>query len=433
MTLRDTARAGSMHSMSGTRSGVMVGALVGAVLGAGGMLLGLGAVNDGPAPDATRGALAEPRPAAAEAPTAASPAATAPASPMRDRTTADAPTAAEPRREAVDGPPFDDQLRTFLAAEIRRGWSGARAQPMPDALLASLTDVCTRQVGEMAREAGRAAATNENDQETMQQAFAKGDATALLRAAASHPASGLGFPARAEFATLFAAQRTGATVDGTLPPKAAPAAGDVIAFPDGVFGVGNLFAGREPFPSDVTIRGAGIDRTLLVISELRTRAAVERLTIADCTLFCSSGVTDMRQDPIVLRLLRVRIVGFDCGAGGSYALSAGAGMALLAQECRIEGGFGAHPTGYANLLRVSEPAMLRFERCVLDRVSLAEASSPDVVFANCTLTELLDPAPEGPRYEDCTTSQADPAQIGDVAYRRRDLGSLFPNWEARAR
>lgn len=59
-------------------------------------------------------------------------------------------------------------------------------------------------------------------------------------------------------------------------------------------------------------------------------------------------------------LRRMRVVGFDCGAGGSVAFYTRA-CAILAQHCRFESGFGTNPEGYANLLRAGGAVAARFE------------------------------------------------------------------------
>ncbi|MDO8349017.1 MAG: hypothetical protein Q7T30_02185 [Planctomycetota bacterium] len=128
----------------------------------------------------------------------------------------------------------------------------------------------------------------------------------------------------------------------------------------------------------------------------------------------------------------VRVVGFDCGAGSAVAFYLGRGTALLAAGCRFEGGYGRAPQSYANLMRTSGPCLARFDQCVFDRISLSDAETRAVVFVGCTMNELIDSAPDGPKFTNCRITVIDQAKKWDGDFRRRDLNTLFPQWRERA-
>ncbi|MCE9595585.1 MAG: hypothetical protein K8S98_15465 [Planctomycetes bacterium] len=185
------------------------------------------------------------------------------------------------------------------------------------------------------------------------------------------------------------------------------------------------------FPRCLVVRGAGIDRTLLVWETLRTRDRVERIELSDLTLF-ATNVFDLRHDFATIVLERVRVVGFDCGAGSSAAFDTH-GNALLARDCRIEGGYGRGP-GDGRLFDVRTPALLaRFENCVLSRVAiearlLRERST--VVFDHCAFLETTEPSetfvspPRGLVLVACRATSPN----GDDDSAQLDLNDLFPGW-----
>jgi hypothetical protein len=180
----------------------------------------------------------------------------------------------------------------------------------------------------------------------------------------------------ARYGELFQGRSSGRAHDGpSLTPETPLADGALLSYPAGVFRVSDLAHGRDPFPSDVTLRGAGMDVTLLVMEELRPRGPLERFTIEDCTVFAEGGITDVRAGKSILALRRLRLVGFDCGAGGSCALYLD-GCALSAEQCRFEGGYGRSPTGFANLLRSPEPLLASRTACSSASASTARWGRP---------------------------------------------------------
>jgi hypothetical protein len=163
------------------------------------------------------------------------------------------------------------------------------------------------------------------------------------------------------------------------------------------------------FPSDVTIRGLGMDRTLLRLSgELDLYGRIHRLAFRDLTIDTGDNyLFDHRRGAATLRLERVRIVGFDMGAGGSLAFGIQNGALLFATQCEFLGGYGRYP-GSGCLWRGSD-FIARFEGCRFALVSLelAHLRNGRVLFRSCTFDEMRsDPqaaAPQRARFEGCTT------------------------------
>jgi len=206
--------------------------------------------------------------------------------------------------------------------------------------------------------------------------------------------------------------------------------GAVLDFHAGVFAVADLARGREPFPRDITLRGAGMNLTLLVLDELCPRGALERFAIEDCTVFADGGIADVRSAPSVVALRRVRLVGFDCGAGGSYAMSLNQGCALQALQCRFEGGYGRNPGGYANLMRNTSPLVARFDSCTFERMSLDHALGASVLFVGCVMNDMVD-EPRGVELASCSVTVLPQELRWSDEARRRDLNDLFPGWRER--
>lgn len=93
-----------------------------------------------------------------------------------------------------------------------------------------------------------------------------------------------------------------------------------------------------------------MDQTLLVLDSISFNVALGRFTLRDCTVFVPSGAAfDLRTEAALLRFERVRIVGYDCGSGGSCTFATAATMMWLS-DCQILGGFGQHSVGRSIVL-----------------------------------------------------------------------------------
>jgi hypothetical protein len=326
-------------------------------------------------------------------------------------------------------------LRTRAMAEIRRGWAESRKDAVPDEVMQRSLDSYCRTIIEAPAEMGRSAAKERSEKETRAAAVASGDAFAMLKqVGGDEPEVRELMRTPARFAELFRPQVGGATVDGRSIEGKKLDDGSVITFPAGVFAVSDFSTTRTPSPTDITVRGAGMDATLLVIAQgLSPRDGMARFAIEDCTVFAQSGITDVRGEPTVLALRRVRVVGFDCGTGSSVVFYTHM-AAVLAQDCRFEGGYGRSPI-HGCLINGQQPMLARFEGCVFARMALDYASEPTIVFANCSMTDLLRPLPRGPVYENCRSQVNELAQRSEWEALRasltRDLNDLFPQWQQR--
>lgn len=355
---------------------------------------------------------------------------------------ADTPSSAGPgepgARELVatgaDPESFAQQARVFATAEVRRGWAELRADAVPPDVLAATVDDAVETMLALAAGLGRQAAERRNREERATTAFAAGDGFELVHALAEdgaqaeHAAQAAEFVRSKGFATLFQSRGGGSTLDGaTYRSGSALQSGTVLAFPAGVFELVDLSNGNEPFPSDITVRGTGMDTTLIYLASQDARSGLQRFSIEDCTIYCAGGITDVRSAPVVMSLRRVRVIGFDCGAGGSVAIRIGEGVALHATDCRFEAGYGRNPAGLANLARISGPCLARFERCMFDRLDLAGVRDTSVEFVDCAMNDLLGAVPTGPVYTNCRVTICDQDKKWDEAFRRRDLNALFPH------
>jgi hypothetical protein len=200
-----------------------------------------------------------------------------------------------------------------------------------------------------------------------------------------------------------------------------------------------------------------MDATLLVLQQdIYADKELQRFSIRDCTVFTDNhDLFDQRVAAATVLLERVRVVGFDMGAGSSCALGfSGSGLVLLVRDCRFEGGYGRHPE-YGQLMDIRSPALIvRMERCRLDRLTLGAdglSSGSTLAFSQCTLTDLLDPqmrfaaaeqrlgyeetlrSSPGLVFQGTTISFFDNAAWNLAPTSRevpaRDLNELFPGWK----
>lgn len=323
------------------------------------------------------------------------------------------------------------ELLAFARDGIRDGWRQVREDPVPDDVLATAVEQFDAGVRQLPVMLGRQAAEARTVAETKAAAFKTPDAVALLAAIDGDEPEAAAFVQSEGFAALFARRGGGSPVDGSARKSGDKLPeGAVVTFPAGVFAMDNLARGNDPFPADVTVRGAGMDATLLVMDTIGVVTAVRRFAIEDCTIYVDGGIFDLRVEPGMLALSRVRVVGFDCGAGGSYALDTRS-VAIFASDCRFESGYGRSPGGYANLLRANGARLARFERCVFERVDLDTANARTVSFVDCSLTDMLCEQPAEPTFRGCRWTTIPRDKMWDAEYRQRDLNTLFPQWQER--
>ncbi len=226
------------------------------------------------------------------------------------------------------------------------------------------------------------------------------------------------FTLEGAFLDSFVRNRSQASsADGTLfaTSKEPVTEGLVISFPPGIHSLDERRLrgpSGEAFPSDVTIEGAGMNSTLLRLSDISIRSDVERLTLRDMTIDCDNdGLFDLRSGNASLDVARVRLVRFDAGHGGCQLFTGDDGVVLAMRDSEILGGFGKNP-GHGQLVSTagSPTYALRFTNVLFDLVdpefhSVDEglfvgcrfenmtpnrmAGSEDMQFMNCSFGELL--------------------------------------------
>ena len=390
---------------------------------------------------------------APEAARSASPGA-APAAPSLERAPGEGarrqPATPEGRGEAneatdvSDVPLFHDGLRAHGEEGIRTGWSKKRGDEIPPEQLDEGLATYERTVLEAPEAIGFQLAERQNEHDVASGLALQGDVLLLLETL--HEGVGP-LPAFVQDGGAFAG-----LFDRTMPSLEVRAEGHLaslddlesiledgvtLRFPAGVFRVELarvMSRMRKPFPIDVSIRGAGMDQTLLIMGDLLPRSALRGFRIADCTVYADDSFTDIRGQNASLWFERVRFTGFDCGHGSTAWLNASR-TALFARHCRVEGGYGRGRSG--RLLDVRTPGLLaRFEACTIGNIQLSLRHIRDgatVVFANCMLTELLGPpeeAKDGVVFVGSTVEYIEPMTYDAT---KRDLNELFPNWESRIR
>ncbi len=427
------------------RAGLVIAAAIGLTAG---LLAGqVWEVLAGEAPRPAELATTSPGPGVERAPVEAAgelraPEPAPPAEPERRRVE-DEPAAPEgTSREAADdevliGPALERHAREGLAA----GWAELRGDPLPDEREREGLAEFVQLVETEPRAIGRRLAELQTKRDVAEGTLALEDPIKLLKALAE-PGVGpvldlAGDPER--FGELFRREHPASFAAGPRLPLQADEAvedGTVVRFPAGVFELKTLMRHKHPFPRDVALQGAGMNATLLVIPELSTRGAVRSFAIRDCTVHTDDNyLFDLRLEPATLEFERVRLVGFDVGAGGSCLLGTKETAVRMA-DCIVSGGYGRNPR-YGTLFDIRTPALLgRFERCTFQwmRIGLSRARpGATVVFAQCKFQDVYDdPVADaedrtGLVLQDCLVVPYE----GDMgAVPRRDLEELFPGWRA---
>lgn len=265
------------------------------------------------------------------------------------------------------------------------------------------------------------------------------DVLEVLRAldAARAPQTDVSLVGDPAFGLRFRTDVAGPTVRAEETAPGAPLEdGTTIALDEGVYdftAFANAHRGR--FPADLTFRGIGMDRTLLLVHEIGPSGEVRNLSFVDLTLDTRGHyLADVRGDePVALRFVRARVVGFDAGPGGGVLLAARSG-AVLATQSRFEAGFGNAP-GTGSFFHVRGPFLVRFDGCTLDGPfrSLYE-KSPKAAYAyvDCRFERMhpdrrrdLETTEPNVGFERCLVGYEDPPAEGPA---RRSLTELCPAW-----
>lgn len=326
---------------------------------------------------------------------------------------------------------------------IREGWKGVRADDVgAEELIAGLAEY-EKLVLETPISIGRKLGEARNATDAALEDAKRGGLFALLKSLEEKNAGPIVDVVRdaKQMDAYFQRSSTGASfVDGPSHRKHADDAlenGATLTFPAGVFRVGNLLGETRPTPRDVTVRGAGMDATLLVTADELFRAGLVNLTLRDCTLHTDGNyLTDIRSQPASMTFERVRFIGFDSGAGGSCLLAAKA-LAVRAFDCQFIGGYGRSPRS-GQLFDVRTNSLIaRFDRCLFDQLGLELRGirpRATVVMIGCTLTDMFDDQPyasnahAGLALDGCTVGYL---EGGSRAAATKDLNALFPDWKDR--
>jgi hypothetical protein len=347
--------------------------------------------------------------------------------------------------------PALDDLLAWAEAELRAGWRAQRDEEIDaDRLAGMLTDF-EHVVRTWPRHTAATVARDLTEAEARAVGGSLFEILARVEAGDAGPQLGLASDAE-RFAAYFEPSERGPQVDAVAAladPEFELRPGTTLAFPPGVFRIVDLFGRWERIPAGVTIRGAGMDRTLLVAERgLETDMALVDFGLADLTVHSENDYLFQLREPASIVLDRVRVVGYDSGAGGSYAFYA-TQLALLARDSVFEGGYGRGPQG-GNLLR-DDVLIARFERCRFDQTtigfSMLRSDEDAAVFVDCDFTRLMDWGGEESVERTIRSNVAialqdsprayfervDPADGSPVQPPKKDLGALFPDWEARAR
>lgn len=238
-----------------------------------------------------------------------------------------------------------------------------------------------------------------------------------------------------EFAELLAHQAPVITVDGPAAlrdPKAGRLAdGTTLQFPPGVYELNWARLAIDGFPKDITIAGAGMDNTLIRLSDFSTRGIVWNLHIRDCTIDCgNTGAFDLRNERASVLADRVRFVRFDAGHGGCYIFGVSRPGAVYARDCIFAGGYGKSP-GKGQVFR--RLCVARFETCRFERITYTVIAG-SAAYVGCRFVDCPDAttklAPGGYRQTQDVLVDGCAAETTLSGQRRSDLrrspSELFP-------
>jgi hypothetical protein len=208
--------------------------------------------------------------------------------------------------------------------------------------------------------------------------------------------------------------------------------GLVISFPAGIHTLDErrLRGPRnEPFPTDVTVEGAGMDKTLVRLSNISIRGDVERLTLRDMTIDCENdGLFDLRTGNASLDIARVRIVRFDAGHGGCDIFTGTDGVVLVMSDSEVLGGFGKSPGNGSLVSTGSTGCVARFTNVLFRLVDPEFTDIEHGLFIDCRfegMTQQRMAGSNGMDFHDCSFGELLPVNYA-VADYQCSLNELFP-------
>ncbi|MHC4941864.1 MAG: hypothetical protein ACYTG7_02480 [Planctomycetota bacterium] len=332
---------------------------------------------------------------------------------------------------------FSETLLAYFRDKFVKAWKDHRAKKPTEEDVEQGEKFFREAILKLPELAAQVMAEERNDEDSMAYALEQGDGTVLIESAKK----GVFKPGESdrtrEAVDRSVAQRVkGREIDGmefSSNKEARIEEGMTLVFGYGIYTLDERRLrgeDREHFPVDVTVKGAGMDSTLLHLGDISIRGDAKRLAFRDLTLDCeNTGLFDMRTGSLVLDLERVRLVRFDAGHGGCCIFSA-RGCLVRMTDSEIVGGYGGSP-GNGRLFR-SNPVIMRFTSCRFELVELGlnrVESSSRISFQNCRFS-LLDSNPlleEHPSvdFTGCTfESIRDSSMTRDKL--RKDLSKIFP-------
>jgi hypothetical protein len=351
--------------------------------------------------------------------------------------------AATPAAAEGDGELITERLLAHAREGIARGWSDARGG---EAIPVERLDEGVGQFRTLVEEApfliGQRLAARETASERALADLRAGGAFALLASMVENDAGP--FPELVGDATAFERLFPREAVEHARGYSSGPTHqeeiedGLTLQYGAGVFAITDFLRGRSPCPKEVTLAGAGMNATLFVARDgLAASDAMRRFEVRDATVLTEHQYAfDHRTGQATIVLTRVRFVGFDMGAGASCCFAFREGGALLARDCRIEGGYGRSPE-HGRLFDVRMGGLLaRFERCTISGTRVGTGrlvGGATVVFESCQLVDLLDdPVADaaGRRGIVFANTLVERLPAGQTV-ARRDLNELFPGWRDR--
>ena len=178
------------------------------------------------------------------------------------------------------------------------------------------------------------------------------------------------------------------------------------------------FMTGKRFPTDVTIEGAGMDATILRLSENHISTRYLRLTFRDITLDLDGetllSTHSGSAQGAAIRLDRCRVLNF----GRPALIESEQSLTVFATDSRFEGGYGkSHsPEHFLYARRI----LARFERCFFlgDLGGIRAQYRPDVEFVSCTSLGFLEKefTAERAGLADCVYRPCDAAEARSIRH-----------------
>lgn len=347
--------------------------------------------------------------------------------------------AASEDRETREDPLFSDALLAHARAGFVEGWAFVRDDDPGERRIEAGIEQFRESVLELPNSIGAQAARELDAQEQLAADAKLGGTFALLEKLESERAGPVFDIALDEetFDGLFQRSTSSTVLDGpsVLRSSVDVEDGATLSLPTGVYMLGNLgrrFGGK--YPTDLTIRGAGRDATLIVLwSDWSARTLVRNLTLEDCTIHAYGNyLFDVRREPMSVTVRRTRLVGWT-NSGGGQCLFGTNELALRVEDCEIDGSFGKQMV-FGRLFDVRTNGLVaRFERCRIraTRPFAGVRGQATLAFIDCTFDDILSSSMEVPPNVRVQGGAVRWFQGDDPEILKRDVNELFPDWAER--